>query len=453
MPNPALHAPPAVAATPPVREGRPADLVQRYNTVRQCTEWLAEPLSPEDATAQSMPDASPAKWHLAHTTWFFETFLLQPRLPGYTLFDSGYAYLFNSYYNSVGAQYPRPQRGLITRPGLVEVRAYRAHVDQAMERLLTPAADAGDAELAALLEVGLNHEQQHQELLVTDLKHLLSFHPSGPVYRARPAGRPNGAGGAAAWSLATMDWERFEGGLVEIGTGGAGFAFDNERPRHRVWLNGFQLARRPVLNGDFLAFIEAGGYRDPLLWLAEGWDVRQREQWAGPLYWERLDDGRWCQRSLSGWVPLDPLEPVCHVSYYEADAFARWAGARLPTEQEWEHGAARALEAGAAGADAHTFLEDGRLHPAPLAPNPARLCALFGEVWEWTASSYQAYPGYQPAAGALGEYNGKFMCSQQVLRGGSCATPRDHIRIGYRNFFPPSARWQFSGLRLARDAR
>ncbi len=408
----------------------------RYQLVRQTTRTLAEPLSEEDCALQSMPDASPVKWHLAHTSWFFETFVLAPHDPGYQIFDPAYRVLFNSYYNAVGDKHPRPERGLLSRPSLEDVKAYRAHVDAAMLNILR--AGVTDSALHALVELGLQHEQQHQELILTDVKHLLSLNPLRPVYHA-------------SWPLTPVQgsdaaWQGFDGGLCQIGHGGAGFAFDNEGPRHKVWLAPFELATRPVTHGEFQQFVEDGGYQRPELWLAAGWDHRCAEHWEAPAYWHRLD-GRWHSFTLHGLVPLDPHTPICHLSFYEADAYARWVGARLPTEAEWE------IAAQCAGGP-ENFLESAALHPMPaqVPPEPGTLGQMFGDVWEWTRSDYAPYPGYQPWSGAVGEYNGKFMSGQYVLRGGSCATPGSHIRVTYRNFFPPQARWQFSGLRLARDA-
>ena len=399
-------------------------LLDAYRQVRQRSLHFAAPLSDEDCCAQSMPDASPIKWHLAHTTWFFETFILEPREPGFAPFHPAFRVLFNSYYNGIGAKHPRPQRGLLTRPSLAEVRAYREQVDRRMERLM---ASSGDAELAALVELGLQHEQQHQELMVTDLKHLLAQNPLYPVY-AEQAFDP--AAGAPA-----LDWLSFEGGLAEIGHGGRGFAFDNELPRHRAYLAPYELASRLVTNAEYLAFIEAGGYRDPALWLAEGWDRVVAGELAHPLYWVPGKDG-WSEFTLHGLQALDPQRPVIHISLYEADAYARWAGVRLPTEAEWEFAARQASLGG------------GGLHPA--AANGDGLQQMFGACWQWTSSSYAPYPGYAPAPGAIGEYNGKFMVNQYVLRGSSCATPEGHARASYRNFFPAGARWQFTGIRLAR---
>jgi ergothioneine biosynthesis protein EgtB len=374
-----------------------------------------------------MPDASPVKWHLAHTTWFFETFILEKR-PRYRAFDPAYRVLFNSYYNAVGEKHPRPERGMLSRPTLEEVLAYRRHVDAAM---------AVERE-GPLVELGIQHEQQHQELILTDLKHLLSRNPLMPAYHKK-------------WPLteihpARAEWVRFAPGLCEIGHDDERFCFDNETPRHRVWLEPFEIASHPVTHGDFLNFIADGGYRRPELWLAAGWDAVQSRGWRAPQYWS-YHDGAWHTFTLHGESPVDPHTPVCHVSFYEADAYARWAGARLPGETEWEIAAASASLAG-------NFVESGALHPMPAHQPPRKgvLTQAFGDVWEWTRSEYGPYAGFKPAAGAVGEYNGKFMSGQYVLRGGSCATPQNHMRLTYRNFFPPDARWQFSGLRLARDA-
>ena len=375
----------------------------RYAEVRAHSLALAAPLSPEDAQVQSMPDVSPAKWHLAHLTWFFETFVLVPHLPGYRVFDPAYAYLFNSYYETVGDRHPRAERGLISRPSLAEVLAYRAHVDAAMAEV----ADRED--LSDIIELGLNHEQQHQELMLMDIKHVLSRNPTDPAYSRNPG---------SVSKLSNSGWLDRPGGLVEIGHDGQAFAFDNEGPRHKVWLDPYRLAAGLVTNGDWQSFVADGGYRRPELWLSDGWATVQSEGWQAPLYWR--DDGTLF--TLAGRQPIDPAEPVVHVSYYEADAYARWAGARLPTEAEWE---------AASGSDA--------LHQ------------MSGEVWQWTASPYTAYPRFRPAAGAVGEYNGKFMSGQMVLRGGCAATPAGHCRPTYRNFFPPAARWCFGGVRLARD--
>jgi ergothioneine biosynthesis protein EgtB len=404
------------------------DLLTGYREVRAQTEALCRPLEIEDYGVQSMPDASPAKWHLAHTTWFFETFLLQPHLPGWEPFHPGFNYLFNSYYEAVGARHPRPERGLLSRPTVAEVYAYRAHVDQGMERLLAGAPP----EIEGLVTLGLNHEQQHQELILTDLKHALCTNPLRPAYHERPP-RPS-------TQAPPLSWREYGSGIREIGHSGGGFAFDNEGPGHPVYLAPFQLASRLVTNAEYLAFVEDGGYRRPELWLAEGWAAVQERGWAAPLYWEQRE-GEWWAATLAGMEPIVGAEPVCHVSLFEADAFARWAGARLPTEAEWETAAADLPIEG-------NFVESGALHPLPGCSGDD-LAQCFGDVWEWTQSQYGPYPGFRPAAGAVGEYNGKFMCNQHVLRGGSCATPRSHTRATYRNFFPAATRWQFSGIRLA----
>lgn len=413
--------------------GPPA--LERYRAVRALTERLAEPLEPEDTVVQTMPDVSPTKWHLAHVSWFFETFLLCPYASGYQRFDERFAYLFNSYYVQAGARHCRARRGEITRPTLAEVMAYRAHVDERMERLLEDPGCAGDPdELLRRLEIGLNHEQQHQELLLTDIKHVLSNNPLRPAYRERSA-----SPGIAA---PEMRWHGFEGGLVEIGHDGEGFAYDCEGPRHRHYLQPFELASRPILNSEILAFIEDDGYSRAKLWLSEGFATAEAGAWSHPFYWEREDDG-YRVFTLAGMQDLDPDEPACHITYYEADAVARWMGARLPSEQEWEVAAASEAIGG-------NFVGGGRLHPA-ASDRRDGLSQLYGDVWEWTRSQFQPYPGYCPEEGALGEYNGKFMCNQFVLRGGSCATSEDHMRATYRNFFPPDAAWQFTGFRLARD--
>jgi len=417
----------------PAREAQPT-LASRFRAVRDATMELAAPLSAEDCAIQSMPDASPVKWHLGHTSWFFETFVLEPHLAGYRVFDAAFRVLFNSYYNAVGARHPRPQRGLISRPSLADIHAYRAHVDAATSTLLGDLVAA--SRLRQLLELGIQHEQQHQELILTDVKHLLSCNPQRPAYAPT---RAAGDGAAAP----PLEWIDFEPGLFEIGHDGVGFAFDNETPRHRQYLEAFALASRPVSNDEYAAFVGDGGYRRPELWLSEGWDWVQANKIEAPLYWE--DEGGWQQFTLHGMLPLEGDAPVCHVSLFEADAYARWGGARLPTEAEWEVAAAGVPVAG-------HFVESGALRPRPAGGTPVPLAQLFGDVWQWTQSAYAPYPGFRPAAGAIGEYNGKFMCNQYVLRGGSCATPRSHIRATYRNFFPPAARWQFSGFRLARDA-
>jgi ergothioneine biosynthesis protein EgtB len=403
--------------------------------VRDATAILHAPLTAEDCAIQSMPDASPVKWHLAHTSWFFETFVLEAWRPGYRPFHPQFRVLFNSYYNAVGDKHPRPERGLLSRPSRDEVLAYRTYVDAAMHELMQrPGAASG--EVAALVELGLNHEQQHQELILTDVLHMFSCNPLEPAYA------PRVQEGTSSVSP-PLTWVEFDAGLVEIGHGGAGFAFDNETPRHRQYVNRYALASRPVTNGEYLAFVADGGYRRPELWLSEGWDWINANHIEAPLYWRR-GGGGWRQFTLHGSRALDLAAPVCHASLFEADAYARWTGARLPTEVEWETAAARY------DIEGH-FVEDGTLQPLPAATNGAALTQLFGDVWEWTQSAYAPYPGYRPAPGAIGEYNGKFMANQYVLRGGSFATPESHIRATYRNFFPATARWQFSGFRLARD--
>ena len=402
----------------------------RYSRIRSSTTAICAPLATEDYVVQSMPDASPAKWHLAHTSWFFEQFILRARVPRYRGFHPLYEYLFNSYYQSVGRMHDRPQRGLLTRPTVSEILQYRAHVDTHMHTLLEHRAD--DDKLIALTQLGLNHEQQHQELLFTDLKHLLSCNPLLPAYRQR--------GPAEASCSAPLHFVSFDGGVGEIGASGKHFCFDNETPRHRTLVEPYALSDRLVTNGEYLEFIRDGGYRRPEFWLSDGWSTVTSEAWQRPLYWSDTLDAEF---TLHGLQSLDPAAPVAHLSYYEADAFARWAGARLPTEAEWELAAASLPVAG-------NLLDRHVLHPLGADDHPG-LRQMYGDVWEWTASPYTAYPGYRPPAGALGEYNGKFMCNQLVLRGGSCVTPSDHIRASYRNFFYPQARWQFSGVRLARD--
>jgi ergothioneine biosynthesis protein EgtB len=413
-------------------------MASRYADVRAQTEALAAPLTPEDQVIQSMEDASPVKWHRAHTTWFFETFVLLPNLPGYEPVDPAYAYLYNSYYEAAGPRHPRPRRGMVTRPPVEAIADYRRAVDRSMGRLMELADDDMWAEVAPLIELGLHHEQQHQELLLTDLLHAFSWNPVKPAYQPfRPA---------PAAASAARGWVEMPAGLYEIGHAGDGFAFDHEGPRHKVWLEAFRLANRPVTNADWLAFMADGGYERPELWLSDGWATVQLEHWSAPLYWAERDDG-WHAFTLAGMQPIDPDAPVAHVSYFEADAFARWAGARLPTEAEWE------VAAGDPPARANT-LGSGLLRPAPAgaaAPHDGRPAQAYGDVWEWTASAYSAYPGFRPAAGAVGEYNGKFMCGQFVLRGGSCVTPEGHVRREYRNFFYPHQRWQVTGLRLAED--
>ena len=406
-----------------------------YQTVREATTRLGAPLSDADATVQSMPDASPAKWHLAHTTWFFERMILEQNLGGYRAFDPQFNFLFNSYYESIGARQPRPRRGMITRPSLDTVTAYRDHVDRAMASLMQDDLSRG---VADLIELGCNHEQQHQELLLTDILHLFAQNPLHPAYR------DPGPIAVARTDSAPPGYRKFDGGVVEIGHDGAGFAFDCEGPRHRALVEPYELADRLVTNAEWMAFIADGGYRTPLLWLSAGWATVQAEGWTAPLYWDEREDGFWSM-TLRGAQPVDPAAPVTHVSYFEADAFATWAGRRLPSEFEWERAASAEPLSG-------NFVESGRLRPAAAQVGQPGLRQIYGDVWEWTRSAFAPYPRFKPAEGAVGEYNGKFMCGQFVLRGGSCATPASHMRPAYRNFFPPDARWQFSGLRLAGDA-
>ncbi len=428
-------------ATPrPALNSSDSPLAERFERVRQMSLALAAPLSDEDCQVQSMPDASPTKWHLAHVTWFFETFILERFEPAFRPFDAAYRVLFNSYYQGIGEQHPRPLRGLITHPTLAEVKRYRANVDERIHALL--GKQGSHAEIESLVTLGMNHEQQHQELLLTDIKHALSFNPHHPGYARRwpmRAVRPQ-----------ALRWFECEGGLLELGHDAARdgtFCFDNETPRHRAYTAPFAIASRPASYGDLLAFIEDGGYRRPELWLSMGWDWVQAGQRSAPLYWRR-DGARWLNHTLQGTVAIDEHSPACHLSYFEADAFARWADARLPSEAEWEF-AARKF--GLAPAASDNTADRGAFHPLPqtgaAGDTPVQ---FFGDVWEWTQSSYAAYPGYRPLPGAVGEYNGKFMCNQYVLRGGSCATPAGHVRTSYRNFFPPDAQWQFSGVRLAR---
>ncbi|MGJ0516063.1 MAG: ergothioneine biosynthesis protein EgtB [Methylomicrobium sp.] len=415
-----------------------AGLQEAYCQVRRQSESLCAPLMVEDYVVQTMPDVSPPKWHLAHASWFFETFILTPFVPHYRPFNAQFHQLFNSYYQGVGTPFPRPQRGLLSRPSVAEIYRYRNYVDECMGELMRQLDNPEeDPDLHALIALGLQHEQQHQELLLTDIKHILGNNPLAPAYIER-RNLDARAGGVP------LQWIKVRGGEAVVGHDGFGFCFDNELPSHNVLLNEFLLANRLVTNAEYLQFIADSGYDNPLLWLADGWAAVQQHGWKAPLYWEIADDA-WQIFTLEGQKPLAPDEPVCHVSYFEAEAYATWAGKRLPTEDEWEH-AAEAVELMPGN-----YLESGRFHPQ-TPPAGDGLLQLGGDVWEWTQSPYRPYPGYRPLAGAIGEYNGKFMCNQMVLRGGSCATPENHIRKSYRNFFYPHNRWQFMGIRLAQDA-
>ncbi len=425
----------------PNMQGTPTgeSVKESYRYVREFSRYLCEPLEIEDFVVQTMPGVSPTKWHLAHTSWFFETFILREGLRGYTPYHPEYHYLFNSYYNTVGRQFPRPERGLLSRPTVEEVFRYRDHVDACMEELLSRLGEGEGRSLLPIIQLGLHHEQQHQELMLTDIKNVLGSNPLKPAYReSRELRTPSTA--------PPFEWILHQGGLSSIGFYGPGFSYDNETPRHRVYLNAFMIGSRPVTNGEFLRFIGDDGYSRHELWLSDGWATVKRDDWKAPLYWEK-SHGEWWLMTLAGMRRVLEDEPVCHVSFYEADAFAAWAGARLPTEAEWEVHARNAPLEG-------NFVEDGILHPAPPAQETVegKPQQLFGDIWEWTQSSYSPYPGYRPLPGAIGEYNGKFMSNQKVLRGGSVATSRTHIRPTYRNFFYPDERWQFMGLRLAKDA-
>ena len=425
-------------------------MIRRYQEVRAFSEKLCEPLESEDYVIQSMPDASPAKWHLAHTSWFFETFVLNPALTGYRESGGQNGYLFNSYYNAVGPMHCRARRGMISRPTVEETYAYRRQIDAAMLDFIESATPERWEKLEPVVILGLNHEQQHQELILTDIKHMFAQNPLFPAYSEFPmVGAPAPAKERRSMSHVAntpvpLRWIDFPEGICRIGDEGEGFAFDNEGPRHRVLLDDFQLASRLVTNGEYLEFINDRGYERPGFWLSLGWFTVNDQKWKAPLYWEKRD-GEWFHFTLSGLRKINPSEPVCHVSYFEADAYARWAGARLPTEAEWEVAAANLPLTG-------NFVEQEHFHPKP-APETrnGELSQMFGDVWEWTQSAYSPYPGYKPAPGAIGEYNGKFMCNQYVLRGGSCATSQTHIRRTYRNFFAPDKRWQFMGIRLAKD--
>ena len=413
--------------------------IDRYRQVRSFSEELCQPLEIEDYVIQSMPDASPTKWHLAHTSWFFDTFVLQAaHADRLEQCPPKYGYLFNSYYNAVGPMHCRPRRGMISRPTVEQTYRYRREVDELMFETISHLSASVWEKFEPIVELGLHHEQQHQELLLTDIKHLFSQNPLHPIYRRASPHDMAGTG-------PPLEWLEFPGGLHWIGQGEKGFSFDNEGPRHQEFLSPFQLASRLVTNAEYIEFIEEGGYARPELWLSLGWFTVNENKWSCPLYWAKQDD-RWHDYTLSGFRPIAPEEPVCHLSFFEADAYARWASARLPTEAEWELASGEAPLKG-------NFVENGSYHPRPSGGDRASkpLAQMFGDVWEWTRSAYSPYPGYNPPTGAIGEYNGKFMCNQYVLRGGSCATSQTHIRRTYRNFFPPDKRWQFTGIRLARD--
>ncbi len=421
-----------VLVAEPLTEDARSHLVRRFKSVRRFSEALCAPLVPEDYVIQSMPDVSPTKWHLAHTSWFFETFILRPHFQQYGLFHNQFPFLFNSYYVQAGERHCRARRGLLSRPTVKEIYGYRGHIDEHMVSLLEGATADLFTVLAPLVEIGIHHEQQHQELMLTDLKHVFSINPLYPAYQSHVADPVHEA--------APIEWIAFEEGVREVGHEGDGFSFDNELPRHKTYIQNFKLASRLVTNGEYIEFMEAGGYERPELWLSAGWATVQQEEWQSPMYWEKKK-GNWYMFTLSGLQPVNLAEPVCHVSYFEADAYARWYGARLATEQEWEVAAASLPVEG-------NFVDAGFYHPRVAEPG-AGLQQMYGEVWQWTQSQYTSYPGYKPVEGALGEYNGKFMCNQFVLRGASCATSKSHARVTYRNFFPPESRWQFMGIRLA----
>jgi ergothioneine biosynthesis protein EgtB len=416
----------------------PADKVvtlgRRLRGVRARTELLCAPLEIEDYCIQAVTEVSPPKWHLAHTTWFFETFILLSFAPGYRVFHEAYAHFFNSYYETAGTFFPRSQRGLLSRPTVAEIYRYRSHVDDALQALLENLPQKSASDILARVELGIEHEIQHQELLLMDVKYNFSVNPLKPAYQHISVV-------SAATSPLVMGWHEFAGGIVEIGHDGTGFSYNNESPRHQALLRDFRLASRLVTNEEYLAFMADDGYQRAELWLSDGWHIINTQHWQAPLYWF-YEEHDWQQFTLSGMHPVNPHEPVAHLSYYEADAFARWAGKRLPTEAEWEHVAASMPIEG-------NFLDSGRLHPQPA--RQSGLTQLYGDLWEWTQSAYSPYPGFRPLPGTLGEYNGKFMCDQLVLRGGCCVTPQDHIRASYRNFFRATDRWMFSGLRLAED--
>ncbi len=410
-------------------------LLNKFKAVRNFSLEICKPLITEDYVIQSMPDVSPTKWHLSHTSWFFETFILKEASGNYKSLHPQYAYLFNSYYVQAGKRFERPKRGLLSRPSVKEVFQYREYVDQNMIGFLESSDEETFKKLVQVVEIGLHHEQQHQELMLTDIKHVFSINPLHPVYVEKEDKNIE--------RIPSVKWISFKEGIYKIGHSGKGFSYDNETPQHNEYLESFSLASRLITNGEYIKFIEDGGYSKPELWLSEGAAIVDKEQWNAPLYWEQID-GEWWNFKLTGFKKVNPDEPVCHVSLYEADAFARWAGARLPTEAEWETAASNLDING-------NFVENKDFHPIPVSEENTELKQMFGDVWEWTRSSYSPYPGYKTLPGALGEYNGKFMSSQMVLRGGSCVTSKTHIRKTYRNFFPPNARWQFMGIRLAKD--
>jgi ergothioneine biosynthesis protein EgtB len=424
-----------IAPKPHVRDDARAALAARVAAVRARSLSLAAPLSAEDQQAQSMPDASPTKWHLAHTTWFFETFVLTPHVAGFSAFDPAFGYLFNSYYETVGPRHPRPARGLLTRPPLSRVVAWRERTDQALARVVAESSDNAFAAIAPLIELGLHHEEQHQELILMDALHLLSLNPLAPAYAP---------GNVPLETPSPLGWSACAGGLIEIGHRGEAFAFDNEGPRHKVWVEDYELGDRLVTNGEFREFVDAGGYREPRFWLSDGWAWVTANAIEHPAYWRPSDDG-WREFTLRGLIALDAARPVAHLSHFEADAYARFRNVRLPTEAEWENAARHVADVPANWLDSDALV--ARAAPAGAGPRQ-----MFGDLWEWTGSAYSPYPGFAPAAGAVGEYNGKFMSGQMVLRGGSCATPAGHARATYRNFFYPYQRWMFSGVRLARDS-
>ncbi len=415
------------------------NLIHRYKSIRNFSHKLCKPLVTEDYVIQSMPDVSPTKWHLAHTSWFFEAFILSKVQKNYKSLHPQYNFLFNSYYVQIGERHTRAYRGLLSRPTVEQVYEYRAYVDKNMLSFLESSDEKTFNEFAFIVEVGLNHEQQHQELLITDIKHVFSVNPLKPIYKESNNKVTN--------KIPPMEWMSFDEGIYEIGFDESSFCYDNETPKHKEFVQSFKLGTRLITNKEYIEFIDDGGYQNTPLWLSDGWATVEKEGWEAPFYWEKKD-GEWWNFTLSGSRKVEPNEPVCHVSFYEADAFAHWAGSRLPTEAEWETASSNIKMKG-------NFVEKENFHPVPIETNDEEkaLKQMFGDLWEWTRSSYSPYPGYKPLPGALGEYNGKFMSSQMVLRGGSCATSETHIRKTYRNFFPPNARWQFMGIRLAKDSK